>query len=88
VSLFPEKKQILKNDADVHIKQYGCLPYKKKARLIDTNIAQRHEHMAEEDRKLPHELGQPLLLSMKKLILINQLLNFSVNIFTRIQHWH
>ncbi len=29
-----------------------------------------------------------LLPSMKELISINQLLNFYMNMFTRIQHWH
>ncbi len=39
-------------------------------------------------RKFPHRLGLLLLPSMKKLISINQMLNFYMNIFISIQHWH
>jgi hypothetical protein len=46
------------------------------------------DHMTEEEKKLLYKISQLLLLSMRKLMLINQLLYFYVNIFIRIQHWH
>jgi hypothetical protein len=74
-------------DATAHKKQYELLPPEKKAKLTEARSEQRHEHLTEEEKKISAQ-GLLLLLSMKGLILINQLLNFYVNIFTRIQHWH
>jgi hypothetical protein len=68
-------------------KQYELLPPEKKARLIETKAEQRHDYLLEEKKKISAQILL-LLLFMKGLILINQLLNFYVNIFTRIQHWH
>ncbi len=75
-------------DAAAHTKQYELLPAKKKARLMETITEQRTEHLTEEEKKISAQIRSVALPSMKELISINQLLNFYVNIFTMIQHWH
>ncbi len=61
----------------------SCFPQRKKLDSNNVmNIWQKRR------RKFWHRYGLLPLLSMKKLIWINQLLNFYVNIFTKIQHWH
>jgi hypothetical protein len=75
-------------NAAAHKKQYELLPPKKKARLMETKTEQHHEHMTEEEKKISAQITSVAATLYKKLISINQLLNFYVNIFTRIQHRH
>jgi hypothetical protein len=88
-SLSPEQKvQVMTNNATAHKKQYELLPQEKKLRFMETRAEQHHEHLTEEEEKISTQIRSVAATLMKKLILINQLLNFYVNIFTRIQHWH
>jgi hypothetical protein len=75
-------------DVAAHKKQYELLPLAKKARLMETRAEQRHEHLTEEEKKSSAQIRSIAATLYKKMILINQLLNFFMNIFTRIQHWH
>ncbi len=75
-------------DVAAHKKQYELLPLEKKARHVETRAEQRHEHLTEEEKKFLAQIRSVAATLYDKLILINQLLNFYVNIFTRIQHWH
>jgi hypothetical protein len=76
-----------KNDAAAHKKQYELPPLPKKVRLIDIKAEQCHEHLTEEEKKISAQIRSVAATLYEKLILINQLLNFYMNIFTRIQHW-
>jgi hypothetical protein len=55
---------------------------------MESKTEQRHEHLTEEEKKISAQIRSVAATLYEKLILINQLLNFYVNIFTRIQHWH
>ncbi len=88
-SLSSEQKGQTKSiDAAAHKRKYELLPPEKKARLMETLIEERHEHLTEEEKKNFAQIRSVAATLYKKLIWINQLLNFYVNIFTRIQHWH
>jgi hypothetical protein len=43
-------------DAVAHKKQYELLPLEKKARLMETMIEQRHEHLTEEEKKISAQI--------------------------------
>ncbi len=88
-SLSPEQiSQIKSINAIAHKRKYELLPPEKKAILIETITEKRHEHLTETDKKIAAQIKSVAAPSMKKLIRINPLLNFYVNIFTRVQHWH
>jgi hypothetical protein len=88
-SLSPEQKgQVIKNDVAKHKRKYQLLSLEKKARLMETRAEQRHEHLTEEEKKISAQIRSVAATLYEKLISINQLLNFYVNIFTRVQHWH
>ena len=54
-SLSPEQKsQVMTIIAAVHKKQYELLSPEKNARLMETRAEQRHEHLTEEEKKIPH----------------------------------
>ncbi len=55
---------------------------------METKSEQRHEHLTEVEKKISAQIRSVAATLYEKLISINQLLNFYVNIFTRIQHWH
>ena len=56
-SLTPNQRgQVLKKDAAKHKKQYKLLTPEKKARLMDTKIEQRHEHLTEEEKKISAQI--------------------------------
>jgi hypothetical protein len=75
-------------DVAVHKKQYELLPPEKKVRLMETKTEQRHEHLTEEEKKISAQIRSVAATLYGKLILMNQLLNFYMNNFTRIQHLH
>jgi hypothetical protein len=88
-SLSPEQKvQVMTIDTAAHKKQYELLPPEKKARLMESITEQCYEHLTEEEEKISAQIRSVAATLYKKLISINRLLNFYVNIFTRIQHWH
>ncbi len=63
----------------------SCFPRREKAGLLETRDEQHNEHLTEVEKKISAQIRSELLLpSMKELISIKQLLNFYVNIFTRI----
>ncbi len=76
------------SNAAAHKKQYESLPSKKKAIVIETKDEQRHEHLTEEKKKISAQIWSVAATLYDKVDLINQILNFYVNILTRIQHWH
>jgi hypothetical protein len=82
--LSPEQKvQVMTNKATAHKKQYELLPPKKKARCMEIRTEQCHEHSTEEEKKFSAQIRSvAATLYEKKLISINQLLNFSRLYFT------
>jgi hypothetical protein len=77
-----QKVQVMTMNAAAHKKQYELLPPKKKVRLMETKTEQRHEHsMTEEEKKISAQIRSVAATLYEKLISINQLLNFYVNIF-------
>jgi hypothetical protein len=85
-SLSPEQKAQIKSRTK---KQYELLPLKKKTRLMETIVEQPHEHLTEEEKKILAQIRSVAATLYERVnLFINQLLNFYVNIFTRIQHWH
>ena len=75
-------------NAAAHKKQYELLPLEKKARLMEAITEQHREHLTEEEKKNSAQIRSVADTLYKTLILTNQLLDFYVNIFTRIQCWH
>ncbi len=66
----------------------SCFPHRRKQDSWKIGLNNVMNIWQKRRRKFLHRWGLLLLPSMKKLISINQLLNFYMNIFTRIQHWH
>ncbi len=83
-----QKGQTKSIDAAAHKRKYELLPQEKKARLMETKTEQLHEHLTEEEKTISAQIRSVAATLYEKLISINQLLNFYMNIITRIQNWH
>ncbi len=54
--LLNKKSQIKSINVIAHKKQYELLPPEKKARLMETITEQHHEHLTEEEKKIPTQI--------------------------------
>ncbi len=55
---------------------------------METKAEQSHEHLTEEEKKISAKIRSVAAILYERVDLENQLLNFYVNIFARIQQWH
>ncbi len=71
-----------------HKEQYELLPPEKKAKLMETITEQRNEHLTEEEEKNPAQIRSVAATLYEKVDVNKPTVEFLVNIFIRIQHWH
>jgi hypothetical protein len=66
LSLLNRKGQTKSIDAAAHKRKYELLPPEKKARLMETIIEQRHEHLTEEEKKISAQIRSVAATLYKK----------------------
>ncbi len=83
-----QKGQTNSINAAAHKRKYELLPPEKKARLMEARAEQRHEHLTEEEKKISAQIRSVAVTLYERVDLDKPTVDFYVNIFTRIQHWH